>query len=181
MAGREPDIGPTARTVAENVKRLRELQGLKYTDLSERLRTTSGWLINAVGIRRIESTERRVTVDDLVALSATLGVSPAALLYPIDTPHANDQIGVTGLRNTESARIVWDWMTATHWAYMAAENITGFDVPSSFLRRTWPRWLLETEGTKGLLEIIDAGWAEARENARQRLLSQPPAVQLGDD
>lgn len=169
MAGKEPDIGPTARTVAENVRRLRDLQGMNYTQLSERLRKAANWSINAVGIRRIESGERRVTADDLMALSVALGVSPVTLLYPTKAPSADELLDVTGLE-PQTARVVWEWTTASQWAFWAVERGGAFDVPSNFFRRTWPQWLLDAEGTKGLLELIDATWAEAREKARQQLM-----------
>lgn len=47
-------------------------------------------------MRRIESHERRVDADDLVALAVALSVSPLTLLMP-DTPHAADIVTVTGI------------------------------------------------------------------------------------
>lgn len=111
VAGKEPDIGTTARTVAANVERLRRAHDLNYKQLSERLQDAAGWSINAVGIRRIESGERRVTPDDLVALALGLGVSPATLLMPV-ADKQSDQVSVTGVAVPIDAARVWEWLTA---------------------------------------------------------------------
>ncbi len=129
MVGKEPDIGPTSRTVADNVKRLRG--AMNYTQLSERLQERANWSINAVGIRRIEDYERRVTPDDLVALAVALGVSPITLLNP-DTPDRRQEIQTTGLTQTRDVEYVWDWMCAE-------KPLPGMsDV--EFISRAWPAW-----------------------------------------
>lgn len=111
MVGKEPDIGPTARAVADNVKRLRELRKLNYTELSDELRDLADWSINAVGIRRIESGERRVTPDDLVALALVLRVSPNSLLLPhAEGMDENTRIAVTGHSGPIDAGSFWSWL-----------------------------------------------------------------------
>lgn len=113
MAGKEPDIGPTARNVAKNVEDLRTAQNMNYKQLSERLERIADWSINAVGIRRIESGERRVTPDDLLALAVALGVSPASLLMPnLRTVAQDDVVPITGWRKPITASAVWRWLTA---------------------------------------------------------------------
>lgn len=64
------------------VKRVREDQRVPYTELSKRL-TDLGRPIPVLGLRRIERGERRVDVDDLIALAWALSVPPAALLFPV--------------------------------------------------------------------------------------------------
>lgn len=81
MAGKESARGPTSDTVKANTSAARESQNLNYTQVSDRL-TRAGWPISAVGVRRIESGERRIDVDDLVALAVALKVSPITLLMP---------------------------------------------------------------------------------------------------
>lgn len=66
-----------------NVKRLREGQRLTYVELSDRLKQT-GNPIPLIGLRRLEQGERRVDVNDLVALAYVLGVSVVDLLVPSD-------------------------------------------------------------------------------------------------
>lgn len=65
----------------QNVKRLRG--ATQYKELSERL-AAIGRPVPALGIRRIESGERRVDVDDLMAFAVVFDVSPLALLLPAD-------------------------------------------------------------------------------------------------
>lgn len=79
MAAKKIDLGGTGETVKENVKRLRG--GMQYKELSERL-SKVGRPIPPLGLRRIEAGERRVDVDDLMALAVVFDVSPLALLLP---------------------------------------------------------------------------------------------------
>jgi hypothetical protein len=60
---------------------LRETQNLGYTKLASILEEM-GRPIPELGLRRIESGDRRVDVDDLMALAMALGVSPVTLLMP---------------------------------------------------------------------------------------------------
>lgn len=148
---------------------------MNYTQLSERLAARANWSINAVGIRRIESRERRVTVDDLMALAVALGVSPATLLYP-DTSNAHANSSVTGLPEGEGARAIWEWISASVWAYWVMERVGGFTKPSDFFRRAWPAWMIEemskpVEGATGTaLDGYDVIWNKAREDARRNLV-----------
>ena len=63
----------------ENIKRIREGQRVTYVELSKRL-AVLGRPIPVLGLRRIERGERRVDVDDLLALAAAFGVEPIRLL-----------------------------------------------------------------------------------------------------
>jgi transcriptional regulator with XRE-family HTH domain len=115
VAGKEPDTGATSQTVADNVRRLRDDQNMNFTQLSERLQTAAGWSINAVGIRRIEAGERRVTPDDLVALALALGVSPSTLLMPAQDSEGNPieaevEVEATGFAMPVAARTFWEWL-----------------------------------------------------------------------
>jgi transcriptional regulator with XRE-family HTH domain len=133
MVGREPDIGNTAWAVGRNVTRLRESQNLTYTQLSERLKQQCDWSINAVGIRRIEDLQRRVTVDDLIALALALGVSPITLLMP-DTKLEDQFVQITGVGDRVRASALWEWLSA--------ENALPSDerVPVMFHAVAWPAW-----------------------------------------
>lgn len=105
MAGKKPETGATASTVAANVRRLRTAQNLSYTQLSDRL---VDWSISPVAIRRVEDEERRVDVDDLVALAVALDVSPLTLLTPVaDTP---EQIVSATSQADVAAVDLWMWM-----------------------------------------------------------------------
>ncbi|ULN34192.1 helix-turn-helix domain-containing protein [Mycolicibacterium smegmatis] len=175
MAGKQPDSGPTTATVARNVERLRIQQGMNYTELSERLQSKAGWSINAVGIRRIEARERRVTPDDLTALAVALGVSPVSLLMP-NTAQKDEDIEVTGLRRQYTAEQVWEWLCATSTGYYPVEH----ESVEAFFRRAWPQWKQERE--HAWLEGIDEVHAGMREKARQLMaMHENTEAQRGDD
>ncbi|MGW1071525.1 helix-turn-helix domain-containing protein [Streptomyces sp. NPDC002537] len=74
--------GPVGDIVRRNVRRLRAERRLTTERLAEHLRQHTGRSIPASGITRLEGGQRRVDVDDLVALATVLGVTPAQLLEP---------------------------------------------------------------------------------------------------
>jgi transcriptional regulator with XRE-family HTH domain len=100
------EAGPTGKTVADNLARLRKIRGLTTRQLSGQLER-NGRHIPASGITRMEKAERQVTVDELVALAVVLGVSPASLLLPLEDS-ATASVEVTG-GGTVSADTAWDW------------------------------------------------------------------------
>lgn len=77
-------IGPVGREVAASIRTLREERRFTYVELVERLAGV-GHAIPLVGVRRIERLERRVDVDDLLALAVVLGTSPTGLLPDVPT------------------------------------------------------------------------------------------------
>ncbi|WP_299166981.1 helix-turn-helix domain-containing protein [uncultured Arthrobacter sp.] len=104
MAGKEFDLGPTGRTVAENIRRLRG--STSYAELSRWLADRKRF-IPPLGLRRIEAGERRVDVDELLALALIFDVNPNALLFP----PADDETEYepTGAGRGQSLERVWDW------------------------------------------------------------------------
>lgn len=164
MAGKEPDIGPTSRAVADNVKKFREDAGWNFTELSERLAAEANWSINAVGIRRIEAGERRVTPDDLAALAIALGVSPVSLLMPkLRTVSTADDVEFTGLQSPIPAETGWLWLTAQ-------------DLPNPDTSPTAARFLAFLEGASPpwvsaeLAERWRADIRRLREESRRNLV-----------
>jgi transcriptional regulator with XRE-family HTH domain len=107
MAGKKSDLGPTGVNVTHAVRRLREARHLTYAELSRQL-ADMGREIPPLGLRRIESGERRVDADDLVALAAALNVSPITLLMP-ETAKRDEVVEVTA-RKPDTAGAVWDWL-----------------------------------------------------------------------
>lgn len=71
-----------SQCLAESVRRLRSEQHIAQTELAERLAAV-GCRIGRVGIQRIERGERKVDVDELVALGRAFNVPPVALLFPV--------------------------------------------------------------------------------------------------
>lgn len=119
-------LGPTGRTVADNIKRLRG--DTQYVKLAARLEKL-GRPIPTLGLRKIESYERRVDADDLVALAAALGVSPVTLLMP----WGDEEFVVVA--NTDFNRVtLWEWLTAD-WPFPGEE-------PIRFFSRALPSWKL---------------------------------------
>jgi transcriptional regulator with XRE-family HTH domain len=156
VVGKEPDAGETSRVVAENVERLRKAQNMNFTQLSEKLADAASWSINAVGIRRIEKGERRVTPDDLTALAVALGVSPITLLMPA-TESASDPVAVTGFPEQLPADRLWNWLTADDTLPQIREQVRvlGPQFRDSFRAAAWPIWTRERLRELNLAEIAD--------------------------
>lgn len=105
------ELGPTGRTVAANVKRLRESRGITLRALSAALKER-GRPLSADALNKIENGDgnqergiRRVDVDDLMALAVVLEVSPVALLLPHD---ARGDAVVTAAGQV-NGREAWKW------------------------------------------------------------------------
>lgn len=97
-------VGPTGWTVAQNLARLRKARGLSLRELSTLLEKKQP--INPDGLNRAEKGTRLVTSDELVALAATLGVNPSALLLPMET---TGQVEISGVGTVDAAK-AWDWV-----------------------------------------------------------------------
>ncbi|WP_206499121.1 helix-turn-helix domain-containing protein [Rhodococcus sp. KRD175] len=107
MAEKRIALGRTGRTAAANVKRLRETQRLSYAEMS-RVLDGLGRPIATLGLSRIENGERRIDVDDLLALAQALGVSPLTLLMPT-TETAEQPVEATGLGDVPAIEL-WHWL-----------------------------------------------------------------------
>lgn len=131
MAGKKSDLGPTGVNVTHTVRNFRG--NLSYAELSRRL-AEIGRDIPPLGLRRIESGERRVDADDLMALAVALGVSPISLLMPA-TDTNNDLVQVTGVADDVEARRLWRWLQAE--AQLADGKYNEF---LEFIARALPPW-----------------------------------------
>jgi transcriptional regulator with XRE-family HTH domain len=110
MAGVKKIAGPTSMRVSENLLRLRRKSGLTAAELSRRL-ASLGQPIVETGIIKIEKGDRRVDVDDLIALAAALDVSPSELLLPeLKFGTATSTVAVTPHQDA-SVREMWAWAT----------------------------------------------------------------------
>lgn len=112
------ELGPTGRTVAANVKRLRGERGLTLRALSTALKD-AGRPLSADALNKIENgapdTEpskageakpvRRVDVDDLMALAVGLGVPVIALLMPASV---RGSVELTGAGEVDG-KVAWRW------------------------------------------------------------------------
>lgn len=79
MATMRIEIGRTGERVAANLVKLRHDAHLSQRDLSERLSTIGRPLSPSV-LSKIEKLDRRIDVDDLIALVIALDVCPNRLL-----------------------------------------------------------------------------------------------------
>lgn len=83
MAKPTVNAGTVTRTVADNVKMLRAKYRMSVREVS-RLTASNvgGKTLTPNAVSEIENGQRKVDVDDLLALSVAMDVSPVALLMP---------------------------------------------------------------------------------------------------
>jgi transcriptional regulator with XRE-family HTH domain len=76
---REKTPADVSRVVGRQIRTVRELLRLSQAQLAQRLKD-KGVTMRQVTIARLESGDRRITVDEVFAIAAVLGVSPQLLL-----------------------------------------------------------------------------------------------------
>ncbi|MGV9427477.1 helix-turn-helix domain-containing protein [Streptomyces sp. NPDC003656] len=144
MTGRI-EMGPTARTVAANVRRLREARGLSLRGLSQLLddvgRNLSADAINKIENCRLPDGEvsskqtRRADVDDVTALALVLNVSPLTLLLPPasgdERVHLTDTVSVT-------AGDAWRWAEGRQSIPAAEDAATQHERQTAYDSQTLP-------------------------------------------
>jgi transcriptional regulator with XRE-family HTH domain len=109
MAGRAKEPGPTSVRTARNLKQVRQERGVSYAELSRRLKALLHPILDT-GIMKIEKGERRVDVDDLVALALALGVTPNTLILPgLDIPGMTVTYALT-------PAVAGNWVALWQWA-----------------------------------------------------------------
>jgi 8-oxo-dGTP pyrophosphatase MutT (NUDIX family)/transcriptional regulator with XRE-family HTH domain len=109
MATRRIEPGAVGKRVAQNLAALRIARGLSQPQLAERL-ARYGRPIAAAVLSKTEQLDRRVDVDDLVALAIALGVTPNRLLL---TGRITPDIADEAVELTSVVRMpvldVWQW------------------------------------------------------------------------
>ncbi len=128
-----------AAVVAENVLRLRKQRGLTVRQLSERL-AELGAPILASGITKIEQQQRKVDVNDLVALAAALNTSPAVLLAP-DVQEGEDRAVAVTPERVVKARDAWWWVTAARPLPPQPGTHARHNAVHQEFRDVLPRWV----------------------------------------
>jgi transcriptional regulator with XRE-family HTH domain len=131
-------FGPAGRTAAENTRRLRNGRGLSIYQLSELL-SRAGRPIAASQISKIERAERRVDVDDLMALAVALGVSPSALLLPADAQQGDVVEVAAGVKALASE--AWDWADGREPLHLPGDDRERHAATLSFKLLGRPYWL----------------------------------------
>ncbi|WP_262015647.1 helix-turn-helix domain-containing protein [Micromonospora sp. Mcm103] len=81
MAEKRVTLGPLAANVAASIRRIRTQRRMTYTEMVKRL-TDIGHPLPILALRRIERGERRVDVDELVAIARVLDAEPWNLTEP---------------------------------------------------------------------------------------------------
>ena len=153
MAGEENSVGSAGQVLAANIRRVREDMRLSYAALSRRLAMV-GQPIPELGLRRIEKGERRVDVDDLLALCLVLGITPVDLLVPKDVDQDQwYQVAPKATARTENVR---EWVRGEnvlfyHTGLDEDEYETPFQ-PSDLLNPT--RWMPADRAARALLRYI---------------------------
>jgi transcriptional regulator with XRE-family HTH domain len=97
--------GPTGQRVAENVAALRATRGYTKTELARRV-AELGRPMTLDVLTKLESGNRRVDPDDLIALADALGVTPNRLLLPAKA--GDTEVALTPAR-TVTATEAWEW------------------------------------------------------------------------
>jgi transcriptional regulator with XRE-family HTH domain len=121
------------------------------------LSPAANWSINAVGIRRIESGERRVTPDDLTALAVALGVSPITLLMPV-ADDQSDCVGITGFRGDLTAGQLWDWLKSDATLPETPELLRVLGPQfrlATFGAFAWPSWIHDRKRAENVAVLMD--------------------------
>lgn len=130
--------GPASKIVRKNVRRLRGSR--TYAATVRDMRELAGHSIHEVILKRIETGERRIDVDDLIALALAFQVTPAELLLD----HGDDPdelVEVSGveempsmIRGAERWK-VYEWLRGRRPIWADGEE----DV-RSFRERVSPAW-----------------------------------------
>ena len=125
-------VGNAGMVAAQNVHRLRG--NMTFAELGRQLEDI-GHPIPPLGLRRIEKGQRRIDVDDLVALAQIFGVSPLGILLPHGLVYDRVKYLASDLDETDqSVRMLWLWA-------LGQEVLHANDDVRLLRVRTIPQWL----------------------------------------
>lgn len=134
MGTRAVERGPTSERVAANVKAVRVERRLTLGQLAERM-TELGRPVLKSGLSKLEQGQRRVDVDELVALALALEVTPNRLL--LDAVADDEPIRLTEAYETNRAQA---------WAWSCGEWVEGSRFPfTRFTGDRLPLFRFQTE------------------------------------
>ena len=142
--------------IGERLAKYRRLAGLSARELAER----AGLGVSRGVIANIESGRKHdVTVDQLIALSAVLGIPPAALALPLDEPFR--YVRLTGQSTFDDERISTRASDAVRWFNGARHTPGPPQVTSSTivafrqLRLLEEYWQLSDKGRSAIEEGLE--------------------------
>lgn len=140
------ETGPAGRAVATNVRAVRRSRGWSQLQLAEEM-TRIGRPLQASTVAKIEAEDRRVDVDDLIALAAALNVAPARLFIDKEATYDVSVELTPGHHAPQWS--VWQWLTGYRPLQGQTEDIRDPRVQARTLdylaeRPTWLRTLEAT-------------------------------------
>ncbi|MEU6189039.1 DEAD/DEAH box helicase family protein [Nocardia sp. NPDC047038] len=137
MAKQVAAVGPTGIRVGQRLRHLRQSSGRTLDWVSTRLGEL-GRPIDLSALAKLEKGQRRVDVDDLVALALALDVSPNWLLLPMDA--TDDRVDLTTVFNAPAEEI---------WAWAVRDQPTGIRPNAGVVNEPSPKqsnfWFLQAE------------------------------------
>jgi transcriptional regulator with XRE-family HTH domain len=160
MATNPVERGPISNGLSENLRAIRERRGMSQGDLAAAL-AEIGRPTQRTAIAKVESGDRRVDVDDLVAFAVALNVSPARLLLP--DVSIDDEVALTG-QVRAPAWMVWQWLLGTvSLAGVTADPEKDEDVARDldYLNER-PRWVRASESKPIWQAVRHLHWAVQR-------------------
>jgi transcriptional regulator with XRE-family HTH domain len=109
-----PVTEPVGRRIGTTVRRIRHERGLDLRELADRL-AEEGHPIKLAQLSKLERGERRVDVDDLVALALVLNVTPNQLLMPEPPAEGDDQVVTLTPHRHVGWHRAWRWVCGDQW------------------------------------------------------------------
>ncbi|MGY1705523.1 helix-turn-helix domain-containing protein [Geodermatophilus sp. SYSU D00697] len=100
--------------IGQRIRDLRHARGLDLRGLSEKL-AEEGRPIKLGQLSKLELGQRRVDVDDLVALAVVLNVSPNQLLMPATSGRDDDTVSLTPGHSRVPWQRAWQWACGDLW------------------------------------------------------------------
>lgn len=166
MGTSEVERGPTSERLRRNVAELRKGR-YSVRDLSERLGEAGRPLV-ASAVSKIEAGQRRVDVDDLVALAVALGVNPSRLLLP---PAADDREVKITPAVAVPGWVAWRWADGRSPLPRRADATTAttsVEDLAEFQRRARPAGLPADAATADLVNELTLRLARLRQAVESR-------------
>lgn len=152
------DIGDIGKRLGERVRIVRKERELTQEQLSATL-ATLGRPMPTASIGRLESGDRRIDVDDLMALAYALNVSPISLLLPF-TDRPDERFTPAGVGREMAAVEGWMWAVGAEPTWYDSGNVEAQE-------RTWRQFR----------EVSHPWWLQLDAQLDERL--QPAYGELG--
>jgi transcriptional regulator with XRE-family HTH domain len=132
----EIEAEPASKVLATRVHEVRDRRGLSLRDLAKLLDEECGYKLSASQLSKIETGERKPSIDDLLAIAAALNVAPLSLILPRRV-RPNIAIG----RNIVNPLICRIWLRG-ELPLLRAEEVEAFDLDESW--EAWPEYWRES-------------------------------------